>query len=56
MPTYEYHCTECETTFTVRESIAQHEEGQEKRACPECGSTKTRRVLSRFFPDTSSKT
>lgn len=55
MPTYEYQCRDCETTFEVRRAITEHS-GSERPACPECGSRKTRRLLSSFFPNTSSKT
>ncbi|QFY42587.1 zinc ribbon domain-containing protein [Candidatus Methylospira mobilis] len=32
MPTYDYHCTQCQTEFTV-----QHKINDPKPECPDCG-------------------
>ncbi|MFQ5889028.1 MAG: FmdB family zinc ribbon protein [Gemmatimonadota bacterium] len=55
MALYEYLCEDCSKTFTVQESIAKHEKGRRKRACPECGGRKTHQLFSSFFAKTSSK-
>ena len=56
MPLYEYHCDDCKTTFTVSQSISQHEKLKEQPECPECASQNTHQLLSSFFAQTSSKT
>lgn len=45
MPIYEYNCADCETKFEKRRSMSQ---ADAEIACPECGSTKTKRGLSMF--------
>lgn len=45
MPLYEYICNDCQTTFE-RLIAAQDRDKQSK--CPECGSNKTRRLISGF--------
>ncbi len=43
MPVYDYHCTHCKTTFSVRKSIS---ELDSPSACPECESLETQRLIS----------
>ena len=45
MPIYEFECEECGARF--EELVAA---GTEVAACPECGSTRTRRLLSNVSP------
>lgn len=53
MPTYEYHCRDCETTFQTVQSMADRE--KRKPRCPECESKDVEQILTPFFPRTSSK-
>jgi putative FmdB family regulatory protein len=53
MPTYEYHCDECQERFSIVETIAQH--GKKRPKCPNCGSVKITQVFSSFFAKTSKK-
>lgn len=55
MARYEYRCEDCDETFQIQERISEHETGASPE-CPACGSTATRQLPSRFFPDTSDKT
>lgn len=54
MATYEYRCDGCRKTFTVSQSIVQHE-AKPKPACPKCKSRKTRQQFGSFFVKTASK-
>ncbi len=45
MPVYEFECEECGGRF---EELTPSE--TQRLACPECGSTRTRRLLSRVSP------
>jgi putative FmdB family regulatory protein len=45
MPTYEYLCQACSTTYEERRTFAQ---ADEPWRCPECGSPRVRRQLSTF--------
>lgn len=45
MPTYEYKCKDCNTTFEVQQPIWARREGAK---CPGCGSKNTERLISRF--------
>ena len=56
MAIYEYRCDECEATFTVAESITEHERHRKPPKCPECGGRETRRVFTGFYAQTQSKT
>lgn len=38
MPTYQYRCQKCDTTFERTETISEHEAA--KPQCPKCGSKK----------------
>ena len=53
MPTYEYHCLECDEVFERPEHIREH--GDAHPACPSCGSKKVEQVFSSFFAKTSKK-
>ncbi len=44
MPLYKYHCTECDNEFKV---LQKNGEKDEEPACPECGSRKVDRMISR---------
>ena len=55
MALYEYHCEDCDETFTVSERISEHEKHRKPPKCPECGGKKTRQLISGFFAKTSSK-
>lgn len=43
MPIYEYQCTECDTEFEEYLKKA----GDPIEGCPQCGSTKARKLISR---------
>lgn len=54
MPTYEYRCKDCKRTFTVIQSIAEHDKG--KPACPKCKKKKNvTQLMSAFSAKTSRK-
>jgi putative FmdB family regulatory protein len=53
MPTYEFRCNKCETSFSIREHIADF--GRTKVACPKCKSADVERVLSGFYARTPRK-
>jgi putative FmdB family regulatory protein len=42
MPTYEYTCKECDTTFEASNSVDQ----RHWATCPKCGDTNVRRVYN----------
>lgn len=42
MPTYDYRCADCETTFEVFQRISAKAEA----TCPSCGSTTPKRLIS----------
>ncbi len=44
MPLYEYRCQDCRKRFTKLLGISQRDEPQQ---CPSCGSTASRRLISR---------
>jgi putative FmdB family regulatory protein len=54
MPFYEFECTKCGKTFTVKQSFAQHDR-HEKVACPSCKSSKVEQLLSPVMAKTSKK-
>lgn len=54
MAIYEYQCDDCKATFTISQTISEHDE-KKRTACPECGSKKTHQLFSPFFAKTSSK-
>ena len=45
MPLYEYICRDCGTRFTLLQSMSASKDGN---ACPACGKTQTRRLISSF--------
>lgn len=45
MPIYEYRCDRCGARFSLLQPFSAAREGN---ACPECGQTSTRRVMSAF--------
>ena len=45
MPFYEYHCPDCQETFTLLRSISDRDEPAE---CPECGHRTETRAISVF--------
>src|SRR5216683_3527474 len=47
MPVYEYHCDKCRREVEVTQSISEH--GKGTVACPKCGSTALRPLVSSFF-------
>jgi len=44
MPLYEYRCTDCAASF---EKLSRHELADSVK-CPECGGTRSRRLISVF--------
>ncbi len=46
MPTYEYHCRDCDERFEIVETIRRHER-RRHTACPKCSGRDTERVWSR---------
>lgn len=44
MPTYDYKCKDCSSTFQVIQSIWP----KKKAKCPSCGSENTEKQISRF--------
>lgn len=53
MPLYEYRCEKCEKDVTVTMSISEHDKA--KAACPQCGGTQMRPLVSTIFTQTSRK-
>ena len=54
MPSYDYECSECRETFTRQESFEEHDRRRNVK-CPECGSRKTRQLVSAAHVQTSKK-
>lgn len=50
---YAFHCQNCGEHFDVSESLAEHEQHQEK--CPKCGSTDIRQKFDQVMFKTSKK-
>lgn len=50
MPTYEFHCKECEYYFEFSSTVAEKErkEGERTIACEQCGSNKVEQVFGGF--------
>ncbi len=46
MPTYEYQCLGCETTFDAYASVALRDAD---RDCPQCGARRVKRCLNSSF-------
>jgi putative FmdB family regulatory protein len=53
MALYEYHCSACDRTFTVFQSVDEH--GRVRVTCPQCRSSKVEQVLSSFYAKTVRK-
>ena len=53
MPIYEYRCEECSHSFSVKMSMAEHEEGTIE--CPACKGNRVLPRYSVFFAKTSKK-
>ena len=53
MPVYEYYCDKCRGEVQITLTISEHDKA--KVACPQCGSTALRPVVSTFFSRTSRK-
>lgn len=53
MPIYEYQCEGCGHTFSVKMSMAEHE--QRTIACPACKGNKVLQHYSTFYAKTSKK-
>ncbi len=53
MPIYEYRCESCQETFTLRQSMAEHERGGAR--CPRCQGERVTPVISTFVAHTSRK-
>jgi putative FmdB family regulatory protein len=45
MPTYEYKCKDCDSTFALQQPIWAKRKGAK---CTGCGSENTERLISRF--------
>lgn len=60
MAIYEYRCSDCNKTFSIREPISEHgkRNGEERGRveCPKCHGRKTHQRFSSFYAKTSSKT
>lgn len=53
MPIYEFRCRDCQKTFEMVQSVAEHEKASAR--CPHCNGTNVDRVLSRVYAVTSKK-
>ncbi|HET9490989.1 MAG TPA: FmdB family zinc ribbon protein [Methylomirabilota bacterium] len=53
MPLYEYFCETCAKEVAVTMSISEHDKAQ--AACPHCGGTAMRPLVSTIFTQTSRK-
>ena len=53
MPLYEYFCEKCAKEVTLTMSISEHDRA--KAACPQCGGTQLRPLVSTIFTQTSRK-
>lgn len=53
MPTYEYRCESCKHTFSLVQTIAEHDKG--KVACPKCSKKDVKQLVSAFLTQTSKK-
>ena len=53
MPLYEYFCEKCAKEVTIPMSISEHDRA--KAACPQCGGTQMRPLVSTIFTQTSRK-
>ena len=53
MPIYEYHCRDCQKTFELAQSVADHETAAVH--CPHCNSSNVDRLVSHVNAVTSKK-
>jgi putative FmdB family regulatory protein len=53
MPTYEYHCQDCDQTFTIHQSLEERDSAPVE--CPHCQEKNVEQVLSPFVAVTSKK-
>ena len=53
MPTYDFHCEDCNKSFSVVLSVKEHDARKVK--CPKCGSRRVRQLVSSFYAVTSRK-
>ena len=53
MPTYEYQCQACQKEFTIVQSMAEHDQKQNR--CPGCESDQITQRFSSFYARTSKK-
>jgi len=53
MPTYEYRCESCKHTFSLVQSLSEHDKG--KVACPKCKKKDVKQLVSSFLTQTSKK-
>ena len=53
MPTYEYHCQDCDRTFTIHRSLEERDAAPVE--CPHCQEKNVAQVLSPFVAVTSKK-
>ncbi|HUP01120.1 MAG TPA: zinc ribbon domain-containing protein [Gemmatimonadota bacterium] len=55
MAIYEYLCSDCKKTFTLTQSISEHDEARKRAPCPKCKGRNTQQLFSSFFAKTASK-
>jgi len=53
MPTYEYHCQDCDQTFTIHQSVEERDSASVE--CPQCQEKNVEQVISPFVAVTSKK-
>jgi putative FmdB family regulatory protein len=53
MPTYDYHCQNCNKKFALTLTIKDHD--SKKGKCPKCGGKKLTQLLTAFTAKTSRK-
>lgn len=53
MPTYEYSCKDCKSSFDKTLTLAAHD--HQPVACPKCGSKNVTQEFARFYAVTSKK-
>ena len=54
MPYYEFECTQCQKTFTEKQTFKEYDQLKNTR-CPNCHSTKVKPVIGSVFAKTSRK-
>ena len=58
MPTYEYICQDCHSTFDKTLTLAAHDQEEHDHqsvACPKCGGKNVTQGFTSFYPVTSKK-